>query len=387
MITRADIDTLSQLKSDRWPIVSLYLRVDKERIDEDYTIRLKNLLRQTEDHLDHRFDHEQTEAVLADLERIKEFFRDEANRFGRGVAVFVSSNAGIWHVYELPRDVESLVTVDFEPNVGPLIRLLDQLDPLCVCLIARNSARIFYGTLSEIEELDSLFDEDVPGQHEQGGWSQARYERHIEEHVRTHFKHVAETLFALFEKRPFRWFVLGGPDEVVSAFIGQLHPYLRERHVGTIRLLMESNINEVRQESAKLIERWLHDEKARAIEMLRNETLSEDRGAAGLEPTITAVQQGQVLTMIVDSGFAAPGVVCRNCGVVQLEPAADDTCAYCGGRLERLDDIVPTLITRGFQQGAAILLASTPDLQEELAGLGRVGALLRFRLANQPSEP
>src|SRR5690606_34567872 len=107
VITRADVDALSRLGSDQWPIVSLILRVDKERIDDDYTIRLKNLLREAADTLDDRFDPQQRKAVLEDLERIREFFRDEGDRFGRVVAVFAASQAGIWQVHELPRDVES----------------------------------------------------------------------------------------------------------------------------------------------------------------------------------------------------------------------------------------------------------------------------------------
>ena len=52
MITRASVDAISRLQSEDWPIISLYLRLDKERIDEDYTIRLKNVLRQAEESID-----------------------------------------------------------------------------------------------------------------------------------------------------------------------------------------------------------------------------------------------------------------------------------------------------------------------------------------------
>ncbi|MDI3339798.1 MAG: Vms1/Ankzf1 family peptidyl-tRNA hydrolase [Sphaerobacter sp.] len=383
MITRADVERLSRLTSTEWPIISLFLRVDKERIDEDYTIRLKNLLRQAADDLDDRFDSRQRQAVLADLDRIRDFFRDEGSRFGRGVAVIAASNAGIWEVHELPREVESKIVIDFEAHVAPMIRILEQLEPFVTCLISRDSARIFYGRLGTFEQLQQIVDEDVPGQHEQGGWAQARYERHIDEHARMHFKRVADELSRLFEQQPYRWLILGGPDEVVAAFVEQLHPYVRERHAGTVRLLMEANINEVHADSCEIIRRWLRDEKARAIEMLRNEALSGDQGVAGIDATIDALQQGQILTLIVDDSFQAPGAVCQHCGSVQRKDGTDQQCMFCGGPLRQLTDVVAAIVTRAFQQGANLLFLTTPEEREPMEELGRIGALLRYSLSNQ----
>lgn len=384
MITRADVDAISRISGNGWPIISLYLRIDKDRIDEDYTIRLKNLLRDASDGLDDRFDHQQAAAVRSDLDRIKEFFRDEADRFGRGVAIFACEPAGIWQVYELPRGIDSQITVDVEPQVAPLVRLLEQLEPFCTCLVSRDASRIFYGRLGTFEELTQFVDADVPGQHEQGGWAQARYERHIEEHVRTHFKHVADELFRLFEERPFRWLVLGGPDEVVASFVEHLHPYLRERHAGTVRLLMEANINEVHEDSCDVIRRWIREEKERAIEMLRNEALSGDRGVTGLDATVEALQRGQILTLLVDDTLQAAGAVCTNCQAVQpVDQTERDDCVYCGGKLRHLDDVVPYIVTTVFRQGARVMFLTDPEHQDELRELGRIGALLRYPVSGE----
>ncbi|HET9017132.1 MAG TPA: Vms1/Ankzf1 family peptidyl-tRNA hydrolase [Thermomicrobiaceae bacterium] len=387
MFTRADVDAIGQLHSDRSPIISLILRVDKERIDEDYTIRLKNLLRRAADSLDSRYDHDQTEAVLADLDRIGAFFRDEGSQFGQGVALYASSPAGIWQVIEIPREIESEISVGFEPYVAPLINVLERFTPFCTCLVSRNQGRIFYGQLGTFEELSQIVDTDVPGQHDQGGWSQARYDRHIEEHVRGHLKRVADDLFRLFQERPFRWLVLGGSADVIPTFIELLHPYLRERHIGTVRTLMEAAINDVHRESRDTIERWATEEKSRAIDMVRNEALRGDRGVSGIDNTIMALQQGQILTLVVDDTLAAPGAVCRNCRAVQ--PTTDATprpCVFCEGPTELLDNVVSEIVTGAFRQSAGIVYLDTPELRDRLSDLGRIGALLRFHVASQ-SEP
>src|SRR5690606_17424182 len=161
----------------------------------------------------------------------------------------------------------------------------------------------------------------------------ARFERHIEEHARAHFKRVADELFHIFEEQPYRWLILGGPDEVVASFLEQLHPYVRDRHAGTVRVLMEANINDVHEARCEIIRRWVLDEKARALEILRNEVLSGDRGAGGLDATLMALQQGQILTLLVDDTFEAPGAVCLNCRSVQREGGTDQKCMFCGGPL------------------------------------------------------
>jgi peptide chain release factor subunit 1 len=383
VISRQEIETLGRLMTDHQPLISLFLRVDKERIDEDYTIRLKNLLRQAADSLPNRLDHEQREAVLADLERIREFFRDEGDRFGRGVALFASTQAGIWQVYDVPRDVETAIFIGFETEITPLIRLLDQLEPLCTCLISRDRARIFYGAPEEFSEISETLD-DVPGQHDQGGWSQARYERHIEEHVRAHFKHVAGQLFALFDERSCRFLVLGGPEEVATSFLEHLHPYVRERFVGTLHLLMVANIKDVREESSRLISRWRRKEKQRIIDLLRDEALSRDQGVVGMDDTIEALQRGQVMTLVLDSTLQVLGAVCVVCRSVQ--PTKDTgraACDFCGGALDSMEDVVPTLVANAFRQDAAVVFLNTSELQEQLREIGRIGALLRFNISDQ----
>ena len=378
MITHADVESLSRLSNESWPLISLYLRVDKERIDEDYTIRLKNLLRDAGEGLSDRFDHEQTEAILADLERIREFFEDAGEQFGQGAAVFVSSPADIWQVYEIPSDIESRIYIGHEAHVAPLIRLLEQFPSYCICLIARDRARIFHGEMGQINEIDEILD-DVQGQHDQGGWSQARYQRHIEEQVHAHFKRVAERLFQLLDERPYRYLVLGGPEEVVQSFLDELHPYVRERYVGAIHLLMVANINEVEQESRAVIARWREAEMRKQIETLRNEALSADLGVIGIDKTIMALQQGQVRTLLIDETLHVPGAVCSHCHSVQPESdAIGSACVFCDGELVHVEDVIPSLMVMAFQQDATVVCVEEPELQAQMRDLGRIGAVLRF---------
>lgn len=386
MMTRDKIEALGSISTPEWPTISLYLRIEKERIDDDFTIRLKNLLNAAAEHLDERYSHDQRKAVLADLDRIREFVRDHQDRYGRGLAMFVNSHAGIFEALEIPAQVDSGISVGPEVNVVQLIRLREQMEPFCTCLIARDQSRIFYGNMGRIEELSISRDEMVPGQHDQGGWSQARYGRHIEEHVRGHFKETANRLFDLAHERPFRLLVLGGTEEVVAGFVDFLHPYVRERHVGNVRLLMEANINDVQRDSCDVIGRWLDGEKQRVIDALRNQAPEGELRATGIDSTIEALQRGQIMTLIVSTTFANPGANCEQCGSLQV-PSQDDgeRCVYCNGTLHEVENVVSDIVLGAFRQGARVIFLDSPDQQQQAEEFGGIGALLRFAVeAEQP---
>lgn len=383
MLSRDNVKLLGQAVSTEWPIVSFYLRIDKERIDDDYTIRMKNLLREAVDDLPDHYSHDQRQAIESDLERIREFLRDEGNQFGRGIAIFVSSNADLWQVFELPKDIESRVYIGARPLIAPLIGVLDRAEPTCICLITRDQARILYQRLGTIEELETTRDDMVPGQHDQGGWSQGRYERHIEEHVRAHFNEVAGLLYRLAEQQPYRHLVLGGPDEVVSAFLDELHPYVRDRHSGTIHVAFEANVKEIAEDVDEVISTWQERERESSVEILRNEAQSRDRGVAGVGPTIDAIQGGQVMTLVIASDFTHPGSICTTCYMVQPETAANpEECVYDGGPTVQKEDIVPDLISMAFLQDARVMVIDSPELRQDLAQLGSIGALLRFSVGD-----
>ncbi len=384
MMTRDKIEALSDVSSSEWPTISLYLRIDKERTDDDYTIRLKNLLSEAAEDLDADYGHEQREAVKSDIERIREFVRDEHDHYGRGLALFVNSHDDLFEALEIPSEIESRITVGNQTDVVPLIQLREQMEAFCTCLISRDQARIYYGHMGKIEELSVSRDDMVPGQHDQGGWSQARYERHIEEHVRGHFKETAAKLFDLAQHRPFRLLVIGGTEEVVAGFVETLHPYVRERHVGSIRILPEANINDVHRDSCEVINRWLDHEKQRMIDALGNQAPSGELRATGIAATIEALQRGQVMTLIVDRAFEHPGAICQRCGSLQMPRDSDASeCVYCGGELSQIDNIVPNIVLGAFRQGARIVFLSSPEQQQQAAEFGGIGAMLRFNVESQ----
>ena len=103
----------------------------------------------------------------------------------------------------------------------------------CVLLANRRAARLFTGDGDELEETDRIED-DVHRQHDQGGWSQANYQRSVDKEADDHLQRTAETAFALYQRRGFDRLLVGAPEELVGELESKLHSYLRDRQVGRV---------------------------------------------------------------------------------------------------------------------------------------------------------
>ena len=381
-ITRREVEGLGALRSDEWPIISLYLRVDKEHITDDhYSIRLKNLLKELERAREQiGLTRAQAQAVDEDVERIRAFFRDHGDEFGQGVALFASSRAGLWRVYHVPREVGNEADLDFRPVIGRLVRVVELFEPICTCVISRDRARIFRGHLASFQEVAVRMDEEVPGQHGQGGWSQARFARHIEDHVRQHFQRVGQVLFQLFEQDPFRFLVVAGPDEVVADFVDGLHPYLGERYVGSFNSLLEATAKEIREETKRIVTAWQEQERRRYVDLVLEEALSQDMAVVGLERVVEVVQMQNVNSLVVDDQLSAPGRYCLRCGALQPIGSEASECVFCGGPTRLRENIVPEVYAEAYRQNANLVFLNERDLRARLEPFGGIGAILRYRI-------
>jgi peptide chain release factor subunit 1 len=211
----------------------------------------------------------------------------------------------------------------------------------------------------------------VFGQHDQGGWSQARYQRGIEKEKDDHLRNTADALMKHFKRRPFQRLIVGGPREVVADFESKLHGYLAERLAGRIEVDVDTATpDQVLKKAQPLFEELEEQREAAALERL-----GEGRAAVGLEEVLQTLNERRVECLVVDEAFGAPGTSCPECG--WLGPDGERTCPVDGRELERLDDLTEAAIELTLQQSAEILAVrrKRDELRERSGG---IAALLRF---------
>ena len=123
----------------------------------------------------------------------------------------MSGPAGLFEVLKLPRPVEHQVVVNDAPAIEPLARI-GAGEPWWVVLVDRRRARLLAGTRDGLVELWRV-DHDTKGQHEQGGWSQARYQRSVDKEAKDHLNNASEELLRRHKRRPFDALFVGAPEE------------------------------------------------------------------------------------------------------------------------------------------------------------------------------
>lgn len=372
MLDRQELRELASYRDELNLICSFYYPLEKgEPAEQGALIRLRNMINET---MAHQGDwtSAQDKSVYEDLERIEGLVAEELVVSRGGLAVFACSAAGLWQVFHLPDKVGPLLAVEHTIRLRPLIEFLTRYERYCTALVGKGRARIFLVDGAGVEERADVFGE-VPGRHDQGGWAQARYQRHHDNHVMRHLKDTAEETFSMLRQEEFDRLFVGGTEELVSEFVEYLHPYVKERLAGSFPAEMTSSPAEVQQLTMAEAGELLETHQGDVIEKLRAEVHSANLGAAGLEDTIHALQKGQVMTLLINEDLEGSGLRCTSCGQLSLTCP----CPFCGGEMEVLPNIMEEVVKQAFLQNCEMMFVGG-DHREKLAELGGIGALLRF---------
>ncbi len=354
-------------------VLSLYLNLDPSEFPtpRDRSIEFESLLDVADDALrNDGLNHAQKENLKRDLERVRSWFDKEFDASGtRGVVVFTSSGAGLFEVVQLPEPIPSEVVIDDSPFIEPLTTS-GKRDGYGVLLIDRQIARILVGSSTGLRELSRIVD-DVHGWHDQGGWSQARYQRGILKETRDHVKHAAEELFNHFKRGTVQRLVIGTHDELRGEVESHLHNYLSERIVGWIDVDVRAAPAEVAKQVAGVIEEDEKQQEHAALDRLRSELGRNARGAAGPADVLAALNERRVETLLIQEGFHAEGYASPSSDFLSTEPGSSPA----GDQLQKHDDVLEPAIESALAQSAEIMLVRH---HSDLEPLGSIGALLRF---------
>lgn len=196
-LTWTTLRDLAGFRSEGGCAISLYLDLDPADSPTPTAVdtRVNSLLSEAEKQVEARRDeltHGEREGLKRDFARIREFFDNEFSREGaQGLAVFVSGD--FFRPLPVAGSVSDEVHLGRGFRLAPLAQLVGRDDGVIVAFIGRERGQVFRLRAGRLEEIVDRT-EDQPGRHDQGGWSQARYQRHIEKLVAEHLKDVAAEL-------------------------------------------------------------------------------------------------------------------------------------------------------------------------------------------------
>jgi peptide chain release factor subunit 1 len=374
-LTRGRLRRLADVHPDHGRVLSVFMNLDPSEFatpaarSSQITSILTQAARRVEEAGD--LDHDERVALRADVERVREVLSgDIAGNGTRALAIFACQPEDLLEVVSLREPLESRVVLDDAPFVEPLV-YAGAADRWCVLLCNRRVARLFTGPGDELEETDRIED-DVHSRHDQGGWSQANYQRSVEKEVEDHVAHTAAIAFELYKQRGFDRLLVGAPEELVGDLEAKLHPYLKERLVGRVSCDVENSSTErVRACAGERILESARGREREALDRLAQAVGSGERGAAGLSQVLAAVNEARVALLLLARGMTAEGFSDPATGLLYASASELPD----GAEAKPVADIVEKAIERALEQSAEVIGIRHHD---DLGPLGGIGAVLRF---------
>lgn len=285
---------MSRLKTGGERVLSLYLDLDPSRFPTPDTrdAQLRALLAQA-----------RREDGAADAERVETLLREDPAllRGAPGLAIFSCAAAGILETVRLPSAVEPLAVLDTLPWLEPLVPLVGP-EAWGVAVLSRDGARLLRGGPRTLVEFATVHD-DVHGRHDQGGWSQSRYQRGIEEQVAVHLRHVAERLLRAHRRQPFTHLVIVGAAELREQIEAHLDPQLAAVLAGWVHADLEhAAVQAIAKAVAPVIEQTARERERALIEQLEAGLGTGGHAAAGLDEVLATLGEDRVATLLLAPG-------------------------------------------------------------------------------------
>jgi peptide chain release factor subunit 1 len=357
-LTDDTLQTLSEVEADEPVVVSLFFNLDPQTFAAPPARESQvNSLMSDLDALidDEGISRDARESLRTDRERVEAFLREDPDVEGAGaLAVYASHALDAFTAIKLPHPVDSAVAIDQWPLLEPVVGLQDERD-WCVLLVTRESARIFRGGPTALREINDIHT-DVKNQHSKGGWSQARYERGVEQEVEWHLERATDLLLRQYKRRPFGHLVIGANNESLRpALTNETHAYLTERIRGWIDIDERlASPEEVLEAVRGVMDEHLAQAEQELFARFNQELATAGQAAEGVEDVLAALVERKVETLIVRENAEAPGVKCVTCG--WIGPKGPQTCPVDETTLDAVENIVEPAIQAAIQQAATVHL-------------------------------
>ena len=317
------------------------------------------------------------EGLRSGLERVRSFLEQEFDPSGaHGVALFCDSGADLFEALKLPVGVGHRAVIDDTPFVEPLAGM-DAGARFLVVLCNRRLGRLLLGSADGLREVARV-ESDVHGQHRQGGLSQPRYERSVDNEAMQHIRRVCELVARRFGRRVLDGVLLGAPDETIGRLQDELPSGMRERVVGRVEVDVETaSAEDVLRAAGGEMERIHREREDETLDRLREGLSGGPRPAAArIADVLVALNERRVETLVIAAGTTAGGRECPQCGWLGV---AGETCPADGTPTIARADIVGAAIQRALMQSADVrVLARRGADAGPLDTYGGIGAVLRF---------
>jgi peptide chain release factor subunit 1 len=370
------LDRMAAFEPSPFPVISLYLNTQADQHGRDnfdsFVRKELNARAKT-----YPMRSSERESFDRDSERISKYLRDDLRPSTNGLALFACAGADdFFEAVQLEAPVEEhRLYVSNQPHLYPLARLNDQYPRYAALLADTRSARLFVFGLGELLNKQEVSSPKV-NRTSVGGWSQARYQRHVDNVHLHHAKEVIEALDRLVREDRVEKIILAGDEVIIPVLREQMPQHLDEKLVDVLRLdtttpehqVLQATLETMREQDAK-------DDEER-VKRLFGQYRAGGLAVVGAPDTLAALTLGQVDELVLNASLEhfPTDEHALNKLLTDIAPAINNNPGTGEPPSVVMAD---TLVTLARQTGARVTFIENPEL---LADVGGIGAFLRYRI-------
>ena len=366
-----DLDELAAFEPSGFPFISLYLNLQPDQhgrdnflpfVRKEFTERAKS--------------YPKNSLELASFKlsatRIMSYLRNEVRPSANGVAVFACAGADVYFkTVQLDAPIQQhRLHIGERPHLYPLARVIDQ-HPRYVALLAdTNAARLFVFDLGRVLSSKEMHHPKL-SRRQVGGWSQMRYQRHVDNYHLHHAKEVVEMLDRIVREEAAEHIILAGDEVIIPLLREHLPVHLERKVIDILRLDIRTPEHEVLKETMDALREHNLQSDAEKVRLLLDEYRAGGLAVVGFRATARALEQGQVDDLLIS---ASARQIHDDAGLFEDVTNSTDRSLTSGAPHLLAADL---LVTRARNTGAHVTFIEDSAL---LADVGGVGALLRYQL-------
>ncbi|HSK93009.1 MAG TPA: Vms1/Ankzf1 family peptidyl-tRNA hydrolase, partial [Candidatus Angelobacter sp.] len=300
---------LAETESTEAPVLSLYL--DTRPAAHGDRPGERNELTVVRDRLDAIGSELEPRGVAresfdADRQRIEDLLESEELNGTDGVAVFACAHAGVWEAIGAQTEFDTQVSAGPTAELFQLARLLDDAVSAVVAVVDTNTCRLFVTRRGGLAERSGL-DEDPAEhtRHDTGGWSQARFQRHVDMQNKRFAAEAAAAIERLVRRERPAHVILAGDERIISILDPELSEEVRPLVEHVARIDMRATPEDVREEIAPILSALEEADGQDAVTRALAGYRAGDLGTAGMNEVMAALEAGQVDELVIDESVEA----------------------------------------------------------------------------------
>ena len=377
------LDRLARFEPVPYPVVSLYLNTQpNERGRDQYQTFVRQEFKARS--RTYPAGSPERESLDRDLERISAYLEGELQPSANGLAIFACAAGEVFEPIQLNAPIEQhWLYIGDAPHLYPLARVESKHPRYAAVVADTNTARIFVFATGELVSQAEVTGEKTR-RSSQGGWSQARFQRHISNFHQQHAKEIVDALERIVQQERITQILTAGDEVILPLLRDQMPKHLAEKVIDHLKLDTKAPVDDVLAATVAALSRENERSDMEKVEAAIGAYRAGGLGVVGPEDTLDALVKGQVdeLLLAADMGAlqnVSPDIAAATANDSTLLESAVETAA--GGEAAQADPQVVRLadefVTRAKQTGARVTFIEDASLLKDYGG---VAALLRFKI-------